>query len=80
MPKLKDWQSVPRPKMQLGAQLVRLQNELADKKHYAAKLELVLRERTERIDELANAVAVLREQNRRLDDEAERYFQMLAAH
>ena len=35
--------------------------------------------RLARIDELANTVAMLRDQNKRLDDEAERYYQMLAA-
>jgi hypothetical protein len=55
----------------LGSQLVQLQNELANKTHYATKLEDLLRSRTERIDELANVIAVLREQNRRLSEEAD---------
>ena len=78
MVKLKDWQPVRRPKMPLGTQLVRLQHELSRKQDYAARLELLLRSRTERIDELANTIAALRDQNRRLNEEAERYFQMLA--
>ena len=72
--------AVQRPKMQLGAQLIRLQHELSRKQDYANRLETLLRARTERIDELANTIAALREQNQRLDAEAERYFQMLAAH
>jgi CII-binding regulator of phage lambda lysogenization HflD len=79
MVKLDGWGPPIRGRVVLGAQLTRLQAELARKTQYAAKLELALHQRSQRIDELANTIATLREQNRRLDEEAENYFRMLAA-
>ena len=63
----------------LRSELIKLRHELRTKQTALGGLELALRERSERIDELANAIAVLRDQNRRLDAEAEHYFKMLAA-
>ena len=79
MTKIDGWGPVVRRGEILGAQLTRLQHELSRKQDYANRLEVLLRSRTKRIDELANTIAVLRDQNRRLDDEAERYYRMLAA-
>jgi len=76
MPKIKMWEPTRR-RDALGSQLVRLQIELADKMRYAARLEVLLRTRTKRIDELTGTVERLREQNRRLDQEAERYAEMI---
>ena len=64
---------------ELRTVIIQLRRQLTHKTGYAAKLELVLHQRTERIDELANTIATLREQNQRLDAEAEHYFRMLAA-
>jgi hypothetical protein len=55
----------------LRSELVKLRHDLANKTGYAGRLEVLLRARTERIDELANVVAVLRDQNRRLNEEAD---------
>jgi hypothetical protein len=46
--------------------VIQLRHELQTKQTALCGLELALRERSERIDELANAIAVLRDQNRRL--------------
>jgi hypothetical protein len=50
----------------LRSELIKLRHELRTKQTALGGLELALRERSERIDELANAIAVLRDQNRRL--------------
>ena len=76
MPKLRFWEPARRSEI-LGAQLIRLQEQLAAKTHHASNLEVLLRERLTRIDELANAVATLRDQNRRLDQECERLVEMV---
>ena len=78
MPKLRFWEPARRSEI-LGAQLVRLQNELADKTHYAATLELVLKQRTQTIDNQQGTIDRLRALAARLDAEAEHYFRMLAA-
>ena len=62
---------------QLRADNVRLRHQLTTKTGYAAKLELVLRQRSERIDELTTTIDRLREQNRRLDEEADRLAEMV---
>jgi chaperonin cofactor prefoldin len=41
------------------------------------RLELVLRQRSERIDELTGKVARLRDQNRKLDEENDRLAEMV---
>ena len=64
---------------QLRIELIKLRRDLTNKAGYATRLEILLRSRTERCDELANTIAALREQNQRLDAEAEHYFRMLAA-
>jgi septal ring factor EnvC (AmiA/AmiB activator) len=48
---------------------VRLREQLTNKERYAAKLELLLRERLTRIDELNATIDRLREQNRRMTAE-----------
>jgi len=77
MTKIDGWGPVVRRGEILGAQLTRLQHELSRKQDYANRLEVLLRSRTKRIDELANAVATLRDQNRRLDQECERLVDMV---
>jgi chromosome segregation ATPase len=52
----------------LQLQLVRLRTELTNKQQYAGRLEVLLRERMERIDELNATIERLREQNRRSFD------------
>ena len=59
--------------------VIQLRRDLTNKTGYATRLELVLRQRMERIDQLNGQLEQVREQNRRLDAEAEHYFQMLAA-
>jgi hypothetical protein len=55
----------------LRTTIIQLRRKLTNKTGYAAKLELVLHQRMEHIDELANTIAVLRDQNRRLNEEAD---------
>ena len=54
----------------LALQLVRLREQLRNKEHYASGLEVLLRERMERIDELNATIDRLRQQNRQLRDAA----------
>jgi len=62
---------------QLRTVVIQLRRKLTNKEGYAAKLELVLRQRSERIDELTTTIDRLREQNRRLDEEADRLAEMV---
>jgi hypothetical protein len=62
---------------QLRTENIRLRHDLTNKTGYAATLELVLHQRMERIDELANTIATLRDQNRRLDQECDRLAEMV---
>jgi hypothetical protein len=48
-----------------------LRRELETKQSFADKLTYLLRQRSERIDELTSKLAQVREQNRRLDQENE---------
>ena len=59
--------------------IVQLRHEVETKQGYAAKLELVVRQRTETIDDLVGKLEQSREQCRRLGAECESYFRMLAA-
>jgi hypothetical protein len=56
---------------ELRTTVVRLRHELETKQGAVGRLEVLVRERSNRIDELANTVAVLRDQNRRLNEEAD---------
>jgi len=51
--------------------VIQLRRELENKQGYPGRLEVLLRARTERIDELANTIAALRDQNRRINEEAD---------
>jgi hypothetical protein len=62
---------------ELRTVIIQLPQDLTNKTGYASRLEVLLRARTERIDELANTIAVLREQNQRLDAEADRLAEMV---
>jgi hypothetical protein len=64
---------------ELRSELVRLRNDLTTKTGYAATLELVIKQRTQTIDNLNSKVEQLRAVNARLDAECEHYFQLLAA-
>jgi chromosome segregation ATPase len=70
MPKLNYWQSARRGEA-LGSQLVRLQEQLAAKTHYAGKLENLLRARTQRIDDLTGRLQQSQAQIRRLNEQAD---------
>ena len=61
----------------LRTEIVRLRSELTSKQQYGSRLELLLRERMERIDELTAQVDQLRHQNKKLDAEAEHLAAML---
>jgi hypothetical protein len=63
----------------LRTEIVRLRSELTSKQQYGSRLELLLRERMERIDELTAQVDQLRHRNKELDAEAEPYAQLVAA-
>src|SRR5215471_19007087 len=55
----------------LRTEIVNLRHELTNKQGYAERLEVLLRERMERIDELTATIDQLRERNKRLEAEAE---------
>jgi uncharacterized protein HemX len=55
----------------LRSELIKLRHELTNKQGYAERLEVLLRERLERIDELTARIDQLRERNKRLEAEAE---------
>jgi hypothetical protein len=55
----------------LRTELICLRRELTNKEGYAGRLEVLLRERMERIDELTARIDQLRERNKRLEAEAE---------
>jgi len=62
---------------ELRTVIIRLRRDLTNKEGYADRLEVLLRARTERMDELANTIATLREQNRRLNEEADHLAEMV---
>jgi len=64
---------------QLRTELIRMRRQLSGKAGYAAKLELVLHQRTEQIDQLHHRIDTLRAANRKLEAEAEHYAALLAA-
>jgi hypothetical protein len=64
---------------QLRSVVIRLRRDLTHKAGYAAKLELVLKQRTKTIDDHGGMIEQLRAANQKLDAEAERYYQILAA-
>ena len=53
---------------QLRTDNVRLRRDLTNKTGYAAKLELLLRQRTQTVDELVGKLEQARAQNRRLSE------------
>jgi hypothetical protein len=55
----------------LRTEIVNLRHELTNKQGYAERLEILLRERMERIDELTATIDQLRERNKRLETEAD---------
>jgi chromosome segregation ATPase len=61
----------------LRTTVIQLRHDLTSKANYAAKLEVLLRSRTARMDDLRSKIDQLREQNRRLDAEAERLVQII---
>jgi hypothetical protein len=63
----------------LRSELVRLRHDLTSKVGYAAKLELVLHQRMERIDQLQAAIDLLRQRNQHLDLENHCLTALLAA-
>jgi hypothetical protein len=62
----------------LQLKLLKANSALANKTQYASRLEFLLHQRSETIDELNGKLEQSREQVRRLDQEAERYYEMLA--
>jgi hypothetical protein len=62
----------------LKTRLACLSTEMQHKQDYAGRLELVVRERNQRIDYLIGIIDQLRQQNRQLDTEAERLVEMVA--
>jgi hypothetical protein len=59
------------------SEIVRLRSDLTNKAGYAATLELVLRQRTQIIDDLVGKLEQSRAQCQRLDAEAERLAEMV---
>ena len=68
---------VERDNAALRMTIVQLRRELTNKESYAAKLELVLHQRSNTIDKLHGKIDQLREQNRRLDQENEHLVEMV---
>ena len=63
----------------LRTEIVRLRHQLTTNQHYAGRLELLLHERMERIDQLVAQVDQLRLKNKQLDEEAEHLAAIIAA-
>jgi len=63
----------------LRTEIVKLRHELTNKQGYAERLEVLLRERLERIDDLNGKLEQAREQNKRLKAEAEHLAAIVAA-
>ena len=61
----------------LRTEIVRLRREIENREGAVGRLELLLRERMERVDELTAQVDQLRHQNKKLDAEAEHLAAML---
>ena len=55
----------------LSTQLMQLREQLRNKESYAAGLEILLRQRNERIDQLTAQVDQLRQHSRQADEKAE---------
>jgi len=62
----------------LCTELIQLRHQLASKQQYAERLEVLLRERLERIDDLNGKLEQARERNKRLKAEAEHLAAMVA--
>ena len=56
----------------LSTQLLQLREQLRNKESYAAGLEILLRQRNARIDQLTAQVDQLRQHSRHADEDAER--------
>ena len=63
----------------LRTEIVKLRHELTNKQDYAERLEILLRERMERIDDLNGKLEQAREHNKRLKAEAEHLAAIVAA-
>jgi hypothetical protein len=63
---------------ELAMRLLPANSELATKQQYAERLKYLLRQRTERIDELNAKLEAARTANRRLEDECEHLAQLVA--
>ena len=61
----------------LRTEIVKLRHELTSRQQYAERLEVLLRERLTRIDELTGKLEQSREQIRRLDRECEHLADMI---
>jgi hypothetical protein len=57
--------------------IIELRSELTTAKQSAGRLRYLVRERSERVDQLTARVDQLRDQNRRLDQEADRLAEMI---
>jgi hypothetical protein len=62
---------------ELRTVVIELRHELGNKQRHVGQLKVLLLQRTERIDELANVIATLRDQNRRLNEEADHLAEMV---
>jgi len=62
---------------ELRTVMIQLRHELTNKTGYAATLELVLKQRTQTIDDLRGKLDRLRAVNARLDAEAEKLCEMV---
>src|SRR5215471_7211533 len=63
----------------LRTEILQLRHELTNKQGYTERLEVLLRERLERIDDLNGKLEQAREQNKRLEAEAE-HLEAIADH
>jgi hypothetical protein len=60
-----------------ASKLLRLENELAQKTQFADRLQILLRARAARIDQLNATIDWLRQQNKALDEEADRLAELV---
>jgi hypothetical protein len=68
---------IERENDQLRTELIKLRSELETKQGTVGRLQLLVRQRSNKIDQLTATIDRLRQQNRQLDAEAERLCEMV---
>ena len=71
-------QQLKRSNDALALQLLRVREQLQNKEHRVSGLEMILRERLKRVDELTQKLEQARAANHRLEEECEHLAQLVA--